>query len=83
LFAEDPADGVTQVGLATTVGTYYGGDATPVEAELGTVAEGLEALEFDLFQLQHCDTSFESSGESLTILTLIPVKVKWEVYRMQ
>lgn len=48
LFAENPADGVTEVGFTATVGTYYGGDASPIETQLGSVAEGLEALKFDL-----------------------------------
>ena len=53
LLAEDPADGVTQVGFAASVGTDDCGDTAPVEPEFGAVAEGFEALEFDLFKFQH------------------------------
>src|SRR5438132_11791042 len=77
LLSQYPANGVAQIRLAAPVGPDHGGDATPVESELGTVAEGLKALEFDLLQLQQNDTSYtESSGESFTMLTPDRAKVK-------
>jgi hypothetical protein len=44
LLAEDPADGVAQVGFAAAVGADDGRDATPVEPQFGAVTKGLEAL---------------------------------------
>ncbi len=46
LFAEDPADGVGQVGLAAAVGADDGSDAGAVEPHLGAVDEGFESLDF-------------------------------------
>jgi hypothetical protein len=47
LFTEHPTDGIAQVGFATAVGAYDGSDAAAIEAELGAVTEGFEALQFD------------------------------------
>ena len=52
LLTEDPTDGVTQVRLAASIRPDHGRDSAPVKFELRAVAEGLESLEFDLFQLQ-------------------------------
>ncbi len=43
-FAEDPADGVDDVGFAAAIGADDAGDAF-VEVELGFVSEGLEAVD--------------------------------------
>ena len=47
-FAEDPADGVDDVGFAAAVGADDAGDAL-VEFEGGFVREGLEAVDFERF----------------------------------
>ena len=47
LFAEHPTDGIADVGLAAAVRTDDGGDALPVEAQLGALAKALESLQFD------------------------------------
>ena len=47
LFAEHPTDGIAQVRFATAVGADDGSDAAAIEAQLGAVTEGLEALQFD------------------------------------
>ena len=51
LLPQNPADGVGQVGLAAAVGPHNGGDGM-VEGEHRLVGKGLEALEFQCFQLQ-------------------------------
>jgi len=50
LFAEHPADGVGYVRLAAAVRTDDGGDAL-VELDDGTLRKGLEALDFERFQV--------------------------------
>ncbi len=49
LFAEDPGDGVGDVGLAAAVGSDDGGDAVTLERDLRAITEGLEAEDLDLF----------------------------------
>jgi hypothetical protein len=48
--AEHPADGIHDVGFATAVGPDNAGDPG-VEFEVGLVGEGLEAIEFEAFQV--------------------------------
>ena len=43
LLAEDPGDGIGDVGLAAAVGSDDGGDAFAGELDLGAITEGLEA----------------------------------------
>ena len=84
LLAEDPADGIAEIGFTTAIGADDGGDAVPGEAQFGAVAERLKTLEFDFPQLEHVLTSVvRRSGESRTILPSIAAKVKGKVYRMQ
>ena len=45
-FAEDPLDGIDDVGLAAAVGADDGGDAV-IEEEFGVIGEGFEAGEFE------------------------------------
>src|SRR5580692_3693397 len=52
LLAQNPTDGVTQVGFSTAVGTNDGGDARAGELHLGLVKEGLEALDLNSLQFQ-------------------------------
>ena len=52
LLAEDPGDGVGDVGLAAAVGADDGGDAFAGELDLGAVAEGLEAEDLDFLELE-------------------------------
>ena len=53
LLAEDPGDGVGDVGFAAAVGADDGGDAVSGELDLGSIAEGLEAEDLDFFELEH------------------------------
>ena len=55
LLAEDPGDGVGDVGFAAAVGADDGGDAGAGELDLGAVTEGLEAEDLDLLELEHGD----------------------------
>ena len=48
LLAQHPGDGVGDVRLAAAVGTDDGGDAFALEAEVGAVAERLEAEDLEL-----------------------------------
>jgi hypothetical protein len=43
LLAEDPGDGIGDVGLAAAVRSDDGGNAFAGELDLGTITEGLEA----------------------------------------
>ena len=52
LLAEDPGDGVGDVGLAAAVGADDGGDALAGELDLGAVAEGFEAEDLNFFELE-------------------------------
>ena len=52
LLAQDPADGVAQVGFSTPVRSHHGCDAGTVEAHLGFIEKRLEALNFDSFEFQ-------------------------------
>ena len=52
LLAEDPGDGVGDVGLAAAVGADDGGDAFAGELDLSAITEGLEAEDLDLLELE-------------------------------
>ncbi len=52
LLAEDPGDGVRDVGLAAAVGSDDGGDAFAGELDLGAITKGLEAEYLDLLELE-------------------------------
>ena len=47
LLAQDPTDGVAEVGFSAAVGTHDGRDAGAVEPHLGPVVERLESLDVD------------------------------------
>ena len=59
LFAEDPADGVGDVGFAAAVGADDSGDAG-VEAEFGGIGEGFEAVERECLKIHE---KLEREGE--------------------
>ncbi len=52
LFAENPGDGVNDVGFAAAVGADYAGGTGPAERDHGAFAERLKANDFDFSQLQ-------------------------------
>ena len=52
LLAENPGDGIRDVGLAAAVGSDDGGDAFAGELDLGAITEGLEAEYLDLLELE-------------------------------
>ena len=52
LLAENPGDGVGDVGLAAAVGADDGGDAFAGELDLGAITEGLEAEYLNLLELE-------------------------------
>ena len=52
LLAEDPTDGVAEVGFSAAVGAHDGGDAGAVEAHFGAIVERLEALDIDALELE-------------------------------
>ncbi len=55
LLAQNPGDGVGDVGLAAAVGTDDCGDAFAGELDLGAITEGLEAEYLDLLELEQLD----------------------------
>ena len=63
LLAHDPENGIGDVGLAGAVGAHNGGDVI-AEADQGSVRKGLEALQFQRFQI-HSQTSKNVIGISL------------------
>ena len=63
LLAHDPENGIGDVGLAGAVGAHDGGDII-AEADQGSVRKGLEALQFQRFQI-HSQTSKNVIGISL------------------
>ena len=52
LLAEDPTDGVAEVGFSAAVRAHDGGDAGAVEAHFGAIVERLEALDIDALELE-------------------------------
>ncbi len=52
LLAENPGDGVRDIGLAAAVGTDDGGDTFAGELDLGAITEGLEAEDLDFLELE-------------------------------
>ncbi len=52
LLAENPGDGVRDVGLAAAVGSDDGGDSLARELDLGAITEGLEAEDLNLLELE-------------------------------
>ena len=52
LFAQDPTDGIAQVGFSAAVRTHYGRNAGTVEAHLGAIVKRLEALDIDALKLE-------------------------------
>ena len=52
LFAEDPGDGVGDVGFAAAVGADDGGDAFAGELNLGAITEGFEAEYLNFLELE-------------------------------
>jgi hypothetical protein len=69
LLAEDPVDGVGDIGLAAAVGANDDRDAFSRELDFSTIAEGFEAENLDFFQLEH-GTS-HSGGNRLQAYTLL------------
>jgi hypothetical protein len=49
LFAQNPTDGVADIGLSAAVWSNDGGDAVAVKTELGTFAKALKTLQLDAF----------------------------------
>ena len=64
LFAQHPGDGVGDVRLAASVGADDGGDAFALKAQVGAVAERLEAEDLQLLQFEQ--RSLLQRGESGT-----------------
>ncbi len=62
LLAEHPTDGVEDVRLAAAIGADDGGHALAGQGELGAVAEGLEAEDLDLLELEHRYTLGSGGG---------------------
>ena len=52
LLAQNPGDGVGDVGLAAAVGSYDGRDAFAGELDLSAITEGLEAEDLNLLELE-------------------------------
>jgi hypothetical protein len=52
LLAQNPCDGVGDVGLAAAVGADYGGDAFAGELDLGAITKGLESEYLNLLELE-------------------------------
>ena len=58
LLAQHPADGVAQVGFSTAVGANDGRDARTGELHLGSVKEGLKALNLNSLEFQQSTVPF-------------------------
>ena len=67
LLAEDPGDGVRDVGLAAAVGTDDGGDALAGELDFGAVAERFEAENLDFIELEQRGHHLENDWQSAQI----------------
>src|SRR5262249_25953141 len=80
LLAEHPAYGIADIGFAAAVRPYDAGNPLPVEAEFGSLAEGLKPLQFNPFQSQQSIYPRLSSGGVVTILTAPSPKVKHSPY---
>ena len=52
LLAQDPTDGIAQIRFSTAVGANDGCDARTGELHLGSIKEGLEALDLNSLQFQ-------------------------------
>jgi hypothetical protein len=68
LLAQNPGDGVGDIGLAAAVGSDNGGDAFAGELDLGAITEGLEAEYLNLLELEQMRPLWARIGGGLALL---------------
>ncbi len=52
MLPKNPGDRIGNVGLATAIRSYNGGDPLALKLHLSAIAKGFEAKDLDLFQLE-------------------------------